>query len=210
LEQEARIKDLEEKLQQVKIDEGNLHSFKGNKKKVRSELKEYFIDMYAPLHMFQDLVVIIINQHSTVKRNLTQFNIIREGMNNIDTWIVENLDTHVELYCPLARERKIDTYARDHYQQMGQKENKETTSSIAICSHIHKATQKLLKLCRLPQLEELGKNIIMEEPVDKVQDNTSRRRGFIEVATTFTMDHIEKDLIQPTKVHTMVHAFMTT
>jgi hypothetical protein len=131
-------------------------------------------------------------------------------MNNIDTWITENPDAPTELYRPSSRERKTDTYALDHCQQLGQKEDKETTRSIEICSRIHKAAQELLKLCRLPQLEELGKNIIMEELVDKVQDNTSHRRGVTEVATTVTMDLIEQHLIQPTKVHTMVQAFMTT
>jgi hypothetical protein len=31
-----------------------------------------------------------------------------------------------------------------------------------IFSPIHKAAQELLKLCQLPQLEDLGKNIKME------------------------------------------------
>jgi hypothetical protein len=77
--------------------------------------------MYTHLHMFQDLAAIIIDQHSTVQTKLTQFNIIWEGMNNIDTWIIENLDAPVELYRPSSRERKIDTYALDHCQQAGQK-----------------------------------------------------------------------------------------
>jgi hypothetical protein len=139
-----------------------------------------------------------------VQTKLTRFNIIREGMNDIDTWITENLDALTELYRPSTRERKTDTYALDCCQQLGQKPNKETTSSMTICSRRHKASQELLKLCRLLQLEELGKNIKMEELVDKVQDSMSRRRGVTEAATTVTMDLIEHHLIQSTKVHTMV------
>jgi hypothetical protein len=48
----------------------------------------------------------------------------------------------------------------------------------------------------------------MEELVDKIQDNTSHRREVTESTTTVTMDLIEKHLIQPTKVHTMIQAFM--
>jgi hypothetical protein len=106
--------------------------------------------MYTHLHMFQDLFTIVINQHSTVQTKLTQFNIIQEGMNNIDTWILENLDALTKLYYSSAREIKNDTYAVDHCQQLGQKADKEMTSSIEICSCIHKAMQELLKLCRLP------------------------------------------------------------
>jgi hypothetical protein len=61
-----------------------------------------------------------------------------------------------------------------------------------------------------PQLEELGKNLIMEELVDKIQDNTSHRWEVTESTTKVTMDLIEQHLIQPTKVHTMVQAFMAT
>jgi hypothetical protein len=50
----------------------------------------------------------------------------------------------------------------------------------------------------------------MEELVNKVKDSTNHIRGFIEAATTVTMDLIEQHLIQPMKVHTMVHAFVTT
>jgi hypothetical protein len=68
--------------------------------------------------MFHHLATIIINQHSTVKTKLTQFNIIQEGMNNIYTWITENPDAPIELYHPSARERKNDTYALDQCQQL--------------------------------------------------------------------------------------------
>jgi hypothetical protein len=39
-----------------------------------------------------------------------------------------------------------------------------------------KAVQELIKICQLPQLEELGKNLTMEELVDKIQDNTNHRQ----------------------------------
>jgi hypothetical protein len=55
LEKEARIRELEENLQQVKVDEGSLQSFKTSMEKIRTELEEALIDMYAHLHMFQGL-----------------------------------------------------------------------------------------------------------------------------------------------------------
>jgi len=79
-----------------------------------------------------------------------------------------------------------------------------------ICSCVHKVAQELIKICQLPQLEELGNNLVMEEFVDKVQDNTSHTREVIESATIVTMDIIEQNLIQPTKVHTMIQSFMDT
>jgi len=71
LEKEARIRELEEKLQQVEIDEGILQSFKESTKKFRIELEEAIIDMYAHLHMFQEIVATIIDQQSRVKANNT-------------------------------------------------------------------------------------------------------------------------------------------
>jgi hypothetical protein len=50
----------------------------------------------------------------------------------------------------------------------------------------------------------------VEELVDKVHDNTSRRREVTKTTTIVTTDLIEQYLIQPTKVHTMVHVFMAT
>lgn len=105
LEKEARIKELKEKLQQVKVDEGRLQSFKTSMEIIETELEEALIDMYAHLHMFQDLATIIIDQHSTVQTKLTQFNIIWEGMNNINTWIVGNSDAH-RILLPLGQEKK--------------------------------------------------------------------------------------------------------
>jgi hypothetical protein len=61
-----------------------------------------------------------------VKTNITQFNIIQEGMNDVDTWIAdnpneENPDAPTELYRPSPREIKIDAYALEHCQKMRQK-----------------------------------------------------------------------------------------
>lgn len=52
LEKEAMIKELEDKLQQVKIDKHNVQRFKASAKKVRKELEEAIIDMHAQLHMY--------------------------------------------------------------------------------------------------------------------------------------------------------------
>jgi hypothetical protein len=56
----------------------------------------------------------------------------------------------------------------------------------------------------------LEKNIVTEELVDKVHDNTNQRREMVEVATTITTDLIDQHLLQPVKLHTMIQAFMTT
>jgi hypothetical protein len=81
---------------------------------------------------------------------------------------------------------------------------------MVVCSKLHKVAQELIKGSRLPQLDELGKNMVMEELVDKVQDNTNHRRSVIEATTTITTDLIEKHLLQPIKLHTMIQAFMET
>jgi hypothetical protein len=61
-----------------------------------------------------------------------------------------------------------------------------------------------------PSLEELGKTLIMEQLIEKVQQSTSHRREVIESTSKVTMDLIEQHLIQPTKVHTMIQGFMAT
>jgi hypothetical protein len=50
----------------------------------------------------------------------------------------------------------------------------------------------------------------MEELVNKVQDSTSDRQRVTKPTTIVTTKLIEQHLIHPTKVHTMVHAFMGT
>jgi hypothetical protein len=81
---------------------------------------------------------------------------------------------------------------------------------MVIFSRIHKEVQELIKICRLTQLEELGKNLVMEELVDNIQDNKSHKWKVTKSATIVTMNLIEQHLIQPKKVHTMVHEFMAT
>jgi hypothetical protein len=54
-------------------------------------------------------------------------------MNNIDTWIAKKWDAPVDIYHPLSRKIKTDIYALDRHQQLGRRENQETTSSMEIC-----------------------------------------------------------------------------
>jgi hypothetical protein len=75
-EKELGIKELEEKLQQVRIEEISLQSFKVSVEKVRSELDEAIIDMYANLHLFQDTTAIIIEQNNQIQITLTQYKTI--------------------------------------------------------------------------------------------------------------------------------------
>jgi len=70
-EKEEMIKELEEKLQQVNIDERILQSFKINVDKVRNELEGDIIDMYAHLHLFQNVSAIIINQNNRIQVKMT-------------------------------------------------------------------------------------------------------------------------------------------
>jgi hypothetical protein len=51
---------MEEKLHQVKVDEGNLQRFKASIEYVRTKLEEAIIDMYAHLHLFQDIATTIV------------------------------------------------------------------------------------------------------------------------------------------------------
>jgi small-conductance mechanosensitive channel len=99
-EKEAMIIEIEEKLQQVRIDERSLQSFKVSVEKVKSELEESIIDMYANLHLFQNIAAIIIEQNNQIQTKLTQYKTIREGINDIDKWISENPDTPQELHRP--------------------------------------------------------------------------------------------------------------
>jgi hypothetical protein len=92
----------------------------------------------------------------------------------------------------------------------GEEIDREVTKSLEICSRIHKVAQELIKSNKLPKLDELGKNIVTEELVDKVHDNTNQRREVVEATTTITTDLIDQHLLQPVKLHTMIQAFMTT
>jgi hypothetical protein len=53
IEKNAWIKELQEQLRGLKIDEGSLQNFKASVEKVRVELEETIIDMYGHLYMFQ-------------------------------------------------------------------------------------------------------------------------------------------------------------
>jgi hypothetical protein len=66
----------------------------------------------------------------------------------------------------------------------------------------------LIKNSRFPKLDELGKNLVSEELVDKVHNNTSQRRAVVEAATTISTNLIDQHMLQPVKLHTMIHAFM--
>ena len=57
-------------------------------------------------------------------------------------------------------------------------------------------------------LDELGKNLVMEELVNVVQESTSRRQ-VVETSTFLSTDLIDQHLIQPIKLHTMIQVYMT-
>jgi hypothetical protein len=101
-------------------------------------------------------------------------------------------------------------YALDRFQQAGKREDKEVTKSMEICSKIHKTAQELIKGSRLPQLDELGKNIVTEELVDKVHDNTNHRKSVVEASHHNFHRSNREHLLQPVKLHTMIQAFMET
>jgi hypothetical protein len=75
----------------------------------------------------------------------------------MNRWIAENPNALVELPCSSKIERKIDYASFDRCQQDGKRAEKETTSSLALCTQIHKATEDLTQKCFLPPIEELGK-----------------------------------------------------
>jgi hypothetical protein len=70
---------LEEQLRHTKKDEGGLKEFKACVEKVRAELKETAMDMYAHLQVFQQLATQIIDQHSCVQAKNVQFVTIRKA-----------------------------------------------------------------------------------------------------------------------------------
>jgi hypothetical protein len=45
--------------------------------------------------------------------------------------------------------------------------------------------------------------------VNAVQESTSRRRQIVEASTFVSTDLIDQHLLQPVKLHTMIHAYMT-
>jgi hypothetical protein len=62
-----RIKELEHRLQQVKIDERSLLNFKTSAKKVRNDLEGSIIDMYTNLHLFQNVATTVIEQNDQIE-----------------------------------------------------------------------------------------------------------------------------------------------
>lgn len=80
---------------------------------------------------------------------------------------------------------------------------------MAICSRTHKVAQELIRNGCLPRLNELGKNLVTEELVNAVQDNTNQRKQIVEAATFVSTNLIDQHLLQPVKLDTMVKAFMT-
>jgi hypothetical protein len=84
--------------------------------KVRNDLEGTIIDMFANLHLFQNVAATIIDQNNQIQMQLTQYNTNREGIADIDTWIVENQDSPPEMYRPSKSAREIDMYALGHFQ----------------------------------------------------------------------------------------------
>jgi hypothetical protein len=50
----------------------------------------------------------------------------------------------------------------------------------------------------------------MEQLLEKIQQSTNHRQEVTEAATKVTIELMEQHLVQPTKVHTMIQAFMAT
>jgi hypothetical protein len=82
------------------------------------------------------------------------------------------------------------------------------TKAIGIFSRTHKASQELIRHGRLPMLDRLGKNLVMEELVNVVWEITSWRRQVVETSNFVSTDLIDQHLIQPTKLHTMIQTYM--
>ena len=57
---------MEERVQQVNIDERSLQSFKISVEKVRNGLEGAIIDMYTHLHLFQNVVAIVIEKNNQI------------------------------------------------------------------------------------------------------------------------------------------------
>jgi len=140
-EKEMKIKELKEKLQQVRIHERSLSNFKANTEKVRNDIEGVIIDMYAKFHLFQNVVSTVIEQNNWILMQLMQYNTIREGIVDIDTWITKNIDVPPKLYRPTKSTRKTHIYVLDHFQQVEKRAYKEVIKAMGIYSKI----KKLLK-----------------------------------------------------------------
>jgi hypothetical protein len=62
----------------------------------------------------------------------------------------------------------------------------------------------------LPPIEELGKTISMEQLLEKIQQHINERQEKVEATTKVTIGLMEEQLVQPTKVQTMIQEFMAT
>jgi hypothetical protein len=60
----VRIKELEERPQQLNIDERILLNFKVSAEKVRNDLEGSIIDMYFNLHLFQNVAAKVIDENN--------------------------------------------------------------------------------------------------------------------------------------------------
>jgi hypothetical protein len=176
--------------------------------KVINELEGGIIDMHANLHLFQNVAAIVIEQNYRIHMQLTQYNTIWEGITFIDTWIEKNIDAPTELYRPSKSTRKTYLYALDHFQYVGKQVDKEVTKAMEIFSRTHKSSQEFIRHGLLPSLDELGKNLVMEELVNVVQESTSKIRQIVETSTFVSTDLIDQHFLQPTKLHTMIQDYM--
>jgi hypothetical protein len=67
----VRIKELEEILQQVKINERSLLNFKANTEKVRNDLEGAIIGMHANIYLFHNAAAIVIVQNNRIQMHVT-------------------------------------------------------------------------------------------------------------------------------------------
>jgi len=82
-EKDARIRELEEQFRHAKKDEGGLREFKACVENVSTKLEETTTDMYAHLHVLQQLATHIMDQHNVVQTKNFQSVTILEGLNDM-------------------------------------------------------------------------------------------------------------------------------
>jgi hypothetical protein len=81
-------------------------------------------------------------------------------------------------------------------------------SLLTICTQLHKSAQVLTHKCHLPPIAR--ENHHDGETPQKIQQRTSQRLEVTEATTKVTIKLMEQHLVQPSKVHTMIQAFMAT
>jgi hypothetical protein len=99
-EKDNRIIELEEQLKHEKKEEGIMREFKAWIKNVRTMLEEDIMDMYAHLHVFQEVVSSIMEKQIHVHTKNIQLATIIEGLDDIKRWISKNPDALVEIPHP--------------------------------------------------------------------------------------------------------------